>query len=125
MDKEKIIKDLFYFSSYIRYVAVYEENELKFERRAQTMDGSSADTDRFEELLVNPTLITLARQRGNIDCGGLDHITVGYGNFNQLIKETPKGHLSVCLEKSADLNQLPYEIFDFIEEHYPQLIVKS
>jgi hypothetical protein len=31
------------------------------------------------KLLVNPTLVMLAKQRGNIDCGELDFVLVGSG----------------------------------------------
>ena len=44
------------------------------------MDASGLESDRYEELLVNPTLLTLATQRGNIDCGGLKYLIVRYGN---------------------------------------------
>ncbi|HEX6048536.1 MAG TPA: hypothetical protein VFZ21_04685 [Gemmatimonadaceae bacterium] len=32
--------------------------------------------DRYEELIVNPTLITLTKQRGDIDCGGLEFLVI-------------------------------------------------
>lgn len=121
MDKEQIINDLFGLSQSIRYVAIYAENVLHTKERIQTANSSSVDTDRYEELLVNPTLLTLARQRGNIDCGGLDHIIIGYGNFHQLVKEIPGGHLSICLEKDADLNKLPQQIIKFIKGRHPQI----
>jgi hypothetical protein len=78
--KNQIIDDLFDFHHDIRYVAVYQNDQLVFKQRQQTSDSSSSDTDQYEELLVNPALLTLARQRGNIDCGGLRYIIVGYGN---------------------------------------------
>jgi hypothetical protein len=53
-------------------------------------------------LVVNPTLLTVTRQRGNLDCGGLRFVIVGYGNFNQVVVGTPKGHLTVCVELGAD-----------------------
>ena len=34
---------------------------------------------------MNPTLLTLARQRGGIDCGGLDYLVIAYGSFFQLV----------------------------------------
>ena len=36
-----------------------------------------ASPDRYEELLVNPTLLTLAGQRGDIDYGGLRCLVLG------------------------------------------------
>lgn len=50
-------------------------------QRGAISDNSSADTDRYEELFVNPVLLTAARQRGNIDCGGLNFIIIACGNF--------------------------------------------
>jgi len=124
MEKETIIKNLFEFSSDIRYVAIYADSELVFKQREETYDSSSGETDKFEELLVNPTLLTLAKQRGNIDCGGLRYLIIGYGNFYQLVKEISKGHISICLSKTADLNNLPEEIFDFLKKNHPVLEVQ-
>jgi hypothetical protein len=64
--------------------------------------ASSAESDRYEELLVNPTLVTLARRRGEIDCGGLRYLLVGYGNFHQLVIPTARGHVSIAFERTAD-----------------------
>ena len=96
-----IIDLLFAVGPHIRYVAVRDEQELRLVSREGLLDASSADSDRYEELLVNPTLLTLTRQRGDIDCGGLDFVVVGYGNFRQLVIPTPTGHVSVAMEKDA------------------------
>ena len=117
----QIIDDLFNFLLEIRYVAIYQNDELTFKQRKQTSDSSSSDTDEYEELLVNPTLLTIARQRGNIDCGGLKFIIVGYGNFYQLVKEIKNGHISICLEKNVDLTIVPEKIFEFLKSKYSQL----
>lgn len=117
----QIIDDLFNFLLEIRYVAIYQNDELTFKQREQTSNSSSSDSDKFEELLVNPTLLTIARQRGNIDCGGLKFIIVGYGNFYQLVKEIKNGHISICLEKNVDLTIVPEKIFEFLKSKYSQL----
>ncbi len=117
----QIIDDLFNFLLEIRYVAIYQNDELTFKQREQTSNSSSSDSDKFEELLVNPTLLTIARQRGNIDCGGLRFIIVGYGNFYQLVKEIKNGHISICLEKNVDLTIVPEKIFEFLKSKYSQL----
>lgn len=119
--KNQIIQDLFDSFADIRYVAVYKDNELIFRQKQQSSDSSSSDTDKYEELLVNPTLLTLARQRGNIDCGGLRFLIVGYGNFYQLVKEIKDGHISICLDKSVDLTSGPEKIFRFLKSKYPDL----
>jgi hypothetical protein len=112
--KNQIIDDLFNFSADIRYVAVYKDNELAFKQRTKITNSSSSTTDLYEELLVNPTLLTIARQRGNIDCGGLRFLIVGYGNFYQLVIEISGGHISICLKKDVDLTSKPEEIIKFL-----------
>ncbi|MEQ9265138.1 MAG: hypothetical protein RLN81_07960 [Balneolaceae bacterium] len=121
MNTENIINTLFDEFSEIRYVALYLDEELIFRQKKSTANSSSGDTDKFEELLVNPTLLTLATQRGNIDCGGLNYLIIGYGNFFQLVKSLPAGHISLCLEQNADLNILPSKIFDFLRVKYSGL----
>jgi hypothetical protein len=54
--------------------------------------------DLCEELLVNPALLTLATQRGNIDCGGLRYLIIGYGHFHQLVVPGAGGHVSIAFE---------------------------
>jgi len=45
----------------------------------------------------------LARQRGDIDCGGLRYVVVAYGNFWQLVIPTDHAsHVSVSVESDAD-----------------------
>ena len=119
--KNQIIEDLFTSFTDIRYVAIYLDNELTYKQKEQPSNSSSPDTDKYEELLVNPTLLTVARQRGNIDCGGLRFLIVGYGNFYQLVKEIAAGHISICLDKKVDLTNLPDKIFEFLKSRYSEL----
>ncbi|WP_187269560.1 hypothetical protein [Flagellimonas hymeniacidonis] len=121
MSEKQIIKNLFQHFPDIRYVALYLDDMLVFQQRDNVTDNSSRETDRFEELLVNPTLLTLASQRGNIDCGGLDYLIIGYGNFYQLVKSTANGHISICLEKSSDITHLPQRIFKFLKSNHKEL----
>ena len=120
-DKNEIIDELFNSFADIRYVAIYTDNELTYKQKQQTLDSSSSDTDKYEELLVNPTLLTTARQRGNIDCGGLRFLIVGYGNFYQLVKEIKGGHISICLDKNVDLKNIPDKIFEFLKSKHSEL----
>lgn len=71
------------------------------------MAGASAsESDRYEELLVNPTMLTLVRQRGNIDCGGVRFVLIRYGNFFAFVVPVTGGHVAVGLEPTADLSRL-------------------
>ena len=94
--------DVFAISPDIRYVAAAHGQQVQMRSRPDLHDASSSDSDRYEELLVNPTLLTLATQRGNIDCGGLRYLIVGYGHFNQLVIPSLAGHVSIAFEPGAN-----------------------
>lgn len=93
---------IFALGPHIRYVAFGSGQTIEMTQRERLEGASDTGSDFFEELLVNPTLLTLARQRGDLDCGGLRFLVVGYGNFNQVIVPTADGHVSVCVELDAD-----------------------
>ncbi len=88
----------------VRYVAVRREKNLWLRQRAQLHNASSSESDRYEELIVNPTLLTLVSQRGDIDCGGAQFVLIRYGNFFQFVTPLPDGHVSIGME--ADCNPL-------------------
>lgn len=99
---QDLIDKIFHLSADIRYVAVYTRGELAMASQEGRQGASSSSSDTYEELLVNPTVLTLTRQRGNIDCGGLAYVLIRYGNFFQLVMPLAEGHLSVCIEPHAD-----------------------
>ncbi|MBB5341103.1 hypothetical protein [Tunturiibacter gelidoferens] len=89
------IDQIFAVAPAIRYVALYRQGHLTSRQRSAISGASASESDRYEELFVNPTLLTLARQRGNLDCGGAKFVLVGYGNFYQLVLDLPDGHASI------------------------------
>jgi hypothetical protein len=91
---------VFAVSPAVRYVALARGQDVALRERADLAEASSSESDRYEELLVNPALVTLARQRGDIDCGGLDYLVVAYGNFFQLVLPVDGGHVSVAIERA-------------------------
>lgn len=97
-----MIDEIFAISDDVRYVAIYRDGQLESKSKGNTQGTSSSESDRYEELLVNPTLLKLAAQRGNIDCGGLDYLLIKYGNFFQFVLPIYWGHVSVCIEKNAE-----------------------
>ena len=97
-----MIDEIFAISHDVRYVAIYRDGKLETKSKGGTQGASSSESDRYEELLVNPILLKAASQRGNIDCGGLDYLLVRYGNFFQFVLPVSWGHVSVCIEKHAD-----------------------
>ena len=86
----------------VRYVAIYRDGVLESASRPDLTTPSSAESDKYEELLVNPTILKLLTQRGNIDCGGLEYVLIRYGSFFELVASIEDGHVSVGLEPSAD-----------------------
>ena len=61
-----MVNAIFALSKDVRYVAIYRGGHLETKSKQDTIDASNSDSDRYEELLVNPTLITLATQRGSL-----------------------------------------------------------
>ena len=94
--------DVFAISPDIRYVAAAHDQQVQMRSRPDLHNASSSDSDLYEELLVNPTLLTLATQRGNIDCGGLRYLIIGSGHFQQLVVPSPAGHISIAFELGAN-----------------------
>ena len=99
---QEIISRVFAVSPAVRYVALYRGGELTSCERSEVSSASASESDRYEELFVNPALLTLARQRGNLDCGGARFVVVGYGHFYQLVIDLPDGHASVCFELASN-----------------------
>ena len=97
-----LLDDVFAVSPDIRYVATGSGQQVQMRSRPDLRNASSSDSDLYEELLVNPTLLALATQRGNIDCGGLRYLIVGYGHFNQLVIPSRVGHTSIAFEPGAN-----------------------
>ena len=86
----------------VRYVAIYRHGRLASASRPDLTNPSSSESDKYEELIVNPTLLKLLTQRGNIDCGGLEYVLIRYGSFFEFVASIQDGHVSVGLEPSAD-----------------------
>jgi hypothetical protein len=98
---ESLIQSLFALSPKVRYVALLRGKELQLHERPGLSGASASETDRYEELLVNPAVLTLLRRRGELDCGGLDHLWIRYGNFWTGLFPTADGHVNVGLEPDA------------------------
>ena len=107
---DRLIDSLFALSPKVRYVAVLRDKDLRLRERPGLSGASASETDRYEELLVNPAVLTLLRRRGELDCGGLDHVWIRYGNFWTGLFPTAEGHVNVGLEPDA----VPTELVDRI-----------
>jgi hypothetical protein len=100
---KKLKKTIFSLTKDIRYVAIYVNGNLISSERPCIKNTSSSDSDKYEELIVNPTLLKLVTQRGNIDCDGIEFVIIKYGSFFELVMPVKEGHLSVGIEHNSDL----------------------
>jgi hypothetical protein len=102
MSASQIIQRIFALSADVRYVAVRIGDVLDLQQRADLSDGSASDSDRYEELLVNPTVLGLTSERGRIDCGGLEFVLIRYGKFFALVQPVLGGHVTIGIGPTAD-----------------------
>jgi hypothetical protein len=102
----KLAKQILDASLEFRYVALYIDEHLETISKSGIAGSSAAESDKYEELLVNPAILKLVAQRGNIDCGGARYVLIRYGHFYQWVQPVRGGHVSVCIEPSADPLQL-------------------
>lgn len=111
---DPMMQRLFDLSQDIRYVAIYRNGRLDSSERSGISAASASESDKYEELLVNPTLLKLVTQRGNIDCGGCRFVLIRYGKFFQYVASILGGHISVSIEPHADLLVLSNRINEIV-----------
>jgi len=102
MKGEKLLESILELSPTIRYAALHLGGGEPLLRERHGAPGASADSERWDELVVNPALIELASRRGDVDCDGLSYLLVRYGRFFNLVLPLDGGHLSVVLDPGSD-----------------------
>lgn len=117
---KELIDAVLGLSPAIRYVAVYREGALSSSVKPGLAAASSSESDKYEELIVNPTLLTLLTQRGNIDCGGMQFVVIRYGNFFEYVASIAGGHISVGIERDGDPLQMAERIQHLVNERIPR-----
>lgn len=115
-DTTGLAKSIFALSEDIRYVAINDNGELSLNEKDGIANSSAGESDKYEELIVNPTILKIATQRGNIDCGGLDYVVIKYGSFFLLTLPTAYGHVSVGIENEGDPIGIEAGVRKLIEE---------
>ncbi len=110
-----MIRRLFALGREVRYVAVYRKGRLQMRQRPGLAGASSSESDKYEELIVNPTLLKLVTQRGEIDCGGVKFVVIRYGNFFQTVFPMPDGHVGVGLETTANPPDFVWRIREILD----------
>jgi hypothetical protein len=102
MKAERVLDAIMELSPNVRYAAVHHRDGEPVLRERAGVTGASSDVERWDELVVNPALLDLARRRGNLDADGLEFVLVRYGRFFNLILPFEHGHVSVVCEPGAD-----------------------
>ncbi len=96
---------------HIRYVAVNQSGRIvEMEQSPKWPSYNPADTDRMEELLVNPMVLELTRRRGDLDLGGIRYVVIRYGMQYQLVFPYKQGHLSIGVELEADVTGIATKV---------------
>ena len=104
---------LFPLNREIRYVAVNQGGAIvEMEQRAEWPSYNPPETDRLEELVVNPIILELARRRGELDLGGIRYVILRYGMQYQVLFPYEAGHVSIGVELKTD----PVEIATKVAE---------
>lgn len=103
-------KTLFDSIPEVRYVATYIDGRLTMDQRPGIANASESESDKYEELIVNPTLLKLIQQRGDIDCGGMEYVLIRYGSFFEFVQPVRGGHVSVGIEPRANVESVVQKI---------------
>src|SRR5687767_10613793 len=98
---------LFALDPAIGYVAVNQCGQVvEMSQRASVDTANSHESDFLEELVVNPTVLDLARRRGELDIEGVRYVLVRYGLMQQLLVPLRHGHLSVSIDLEANASSI-------------------
>jgi len=112
---EALKNQIFSLSGGIRYVAIYANDKLISGEKPSIQNTSSSESDKYEELIVNPTLLKLVIQRGNIDCGGVEYVIIKYGFFFEFLMPIKNGHVSVGIEQLSNIMEIINKIQDLVK----------
>ena len=107
----KLAAGLFDVDPNIRYVAINQKERIvEMEQNPKRPSLNPTETDRMEELVVNPIILELAKRRGNIDMRGMRYVIIRYGTMHQLIFPYKQGHLSIGVELTANPTSIAHKV---------------
>lgn len=109
-DAARLIEEIFALGR-VGYVALESAGQVLMRTAPELVSDTTPETNFYEELLVNPTLVKLVSQRAQLDCGGLRYIAIGYGHFMQFVMPTRTGHISIGVPRGTQ----PAEFADRVQ----------
>ena len=102
---------LFALDANIRYGAVNQSGQIaEMTQNPRLPTSNPRETDKYEELLVNPAILQLAMNRGNLDMDGTRYVVIRYGTMFEIVLPYQQGHLSVGAELAANVTQVAEKI---------------
>jgi hypothetical protein len=88
----------------VRYVAVNQAGRItEMEQRKEWSSLNPSESDRMEELLVNPIVLEAVTRRGNLDLNGVRAVIVRYGLLDEIVIPFREGHASIGVQQGGDL----------------------
>ena len=88
----------------VRYVAVNEAGRItEMEQRKEWSSLNATESDRMEELVVNPIVLEAVTRRGNLDLNGVRAVIIRYGLLDEIVLPHPSGHVSIGVQQGGDL----------------------
>lgn len=110
-----LIDALLGVSESIRSVAVYRGGDLTTRVRPGVPEPWSSTSDRYEEFLANPAILTLVAERGAIDRGGARYVLIRYDKFFRLLLPFDDGHISLSIEPGGQPVMLAGPILQVVD----------
>jgi hypothetical protein len=105
--EEILSQRLFRLEPRIRYVALNQKGQIKEMRQSPLHPSHNPpESDRMEELIVNPIVIEITARRGNLDMDGIRYVIIRYGTQYQLLLPYRDGHLSIGVNLEDDPVQI-------------------
>jgi hypothetical protein len=109
--EEKLSERLFCLEPRIRYVALNQKGEIKeMLQSPQHPSFNPPESDRIEELVVNPIVLEIAARRGNLDMDGIRYVVIRYGTQYQVLLPYWDGHLSIGVNLEDDPNDIARKV---------------
>ena len=107
--------EIFELSPEIRYVAVNQNLRIvEMEQSSRWPSHNPSETDRMEELVVNPAILELATRRGVIDLEGIRFVVIRYGPQYQVLIPYRDGHVSIGVELKADVVDVANRVMEYL-----------
>ena len=106
---------LFALDPYIRYVAINQQGQIvTMDQNPSHPSYNPSETDRLEELIVNPVVLELTGRRGKLDLDGIRYVVIRYGVQYQLLFPYQQGHISIGVELQADVSNVARKVAEHL-----------